>query len=120
MSHRLLNIDVNQQPEEIREEVIKIAKSLKDQTDKEIWEEFELRFKQVHSGFYERLLEKFPDLTPNELKMCGLLRLNLTTKEMSELTGQQRGAIEMARFRLRKHLGLTDPQVNLVTFLGKI
>jgi tetratricopeptide (TPR) repeat protein len=33
---------------------------------------------------------------------------------------QQRGAIEMARFRLRKHLGLTDPQINLVTFLGKI
>jgi tetratricopeptide (TPR) repeat protein len=119
-SHRLMNIDDNQPPAEIKEEVIKIAKSLKDQTDKEIWEEFELRFKQVHSGFYERLLARFPGLTPNELKMCGLLRLNLTTKEISELTGQQRAAIEMARFRLRKHLGLQDPQVNLVNFLGKI
>lgn len=119
-SHRMMNINVEQPPEDIKEEVIKIAKSLQDQTEKEIWEEFELRFKQVHSGFYERLLESFPELTPNELKMCGLLRLNLTTKEISELTGQRREAIEMARFRLRKHLGLNDPQINLVTFLGKI
>jgi hypothetical protein len=119
-SRRLIDIKSEQKPEDMKTEVIKIAKSLQDQTDKEIWEEFELRFKQVHSGFYERLLEKFPDLTPNELKMCGLLRLNLTTKEMSELTGQRKEAIEMARFRLRKHLELNDPQINLVNFLGKI
>jgi len=119
-SRRLIEIKSEQKPEDMKTEVIKIAKSLQDQTDKEIWEEFELRFKQVHSGFYERLLEKFPELTPNELKMCGLLRLNLTTKEMSELTGQRRETIEMARFRLRKHLGLNDPQINLVNFLGKI
>jgi tetratricopeptide (TPR) repeat protein len=119
-SRRLMDISPEQQPNEMKTEVIRIAKSLQDQTDKEIWDEFELRFKQVHTGFYERLLVKFPDLTPNELKMCGLLRLNLTTKEMSELTGQRREAIEMARFRLRKHLGLNDPQINLVTFLGKI
>jgi len=119
-SRRLLDIKPDQQPENVKEEVIRIAKSLQEETDKETWEEFELRFKQVHSGFYDRLLSNFPELTPNELKMCGLLRLNLTTKEISELTGQRRETIEMARFRLRKHLGLTDSQVNLVTFLSKI
>ncbi len=119
-SRRLLEINPDQHSGNMKDEVVKIAKSLQDETDKETWEEFELRFKQVHSGFYERLLALFPELSPNELKMCGLLRLNLTTKEISELTGQRRETIEMARFRLRKHLGLNDPQVNLVNFLAKI
>ena len=119
-SRRLLEISPDQQSADMKDEITKIAKSLQDETDKETWEEFELRFKQVHSGFYERLLSQFPELSPNELKMCGLLRLNLTTKEISELTGQRRETIEMARFRLRKHLGLNDPQVNLINFLAKI
>ena len=119
-SRRLIDIKPEQQPEHMKEELNRIAKSLQDETTKDIWEEFELRFKQVHSGFYDRLLERFPELTPNELKMCGLLRLNLTTKEISELTGQRRETIEMARFRLRKHLGIIDSQTNLVNFLSKI
>jgi hypothetical protein len=119
-SRRLIDLKPEQQTEHMKEELNRIAKSLQDETTKDIWEEFELRFKQVHSGFYDRLLERFPELTPNELKMCGLLRLNLTTKEISELTGQRRETIEMARFRLRKHLGIIDSQTNLVNFLSKI
>lgn len=119
-SRRLLNLSPDVHKEVMKEEVVKIAKSLQDETAKESWEEFDLRFQQVHSGFYDRLLVQFPDLTPNELKLCGLLKLNLSTKEITELTGQRREALEMARFRLRKHLGLNDPQVNLITFLSKI
>ena len=119
-SRRLLNLKSDSQPEVMKDEVVKIARSLQDETKRETWEEFELRFKEVHSGFYDRLLAKYPGLTSNELRMCGLLSLNLTTKEISELTGQRSETIEKARFRLRKHLGLDDPKVNLVTFLTKI
>jgi len=119
-STRLLNIDPQMQNTLMHDEIIKIAKSLQDESQKRTWEEFDLRFKQVHSGFYERLLVQFPDLTPNELKLCGLLRLNLTTKEIADLTGQQYKTVDMARFRLRKHMGLTDPQVHLINFLAKI
>ena len=119
-SRRLMDIRYDHPSEKIKDEVIKIVKSLQSETDKEIWTEFELRFKEVHSGFYDRLLAGFPDLTPNDLKICGLLRLNLTTKEISDLTGQRRETMEMTRFRIRKHLGLSDPQINLVTFLSKI
>ncbi|MCX6278835.1 MAG: tetratricopeptide repeat protein, partial [Bacteroidetes bacterium] len=113
-SRRLMDIRYDQPNETLKDEVIKIVKSLQSETDKEIWNEFELRFKEVHSGFYDRLLAGFPDLTPNDLKICGLLRLNLTTKEISDLTGQRRETMEMTRFRIRKHLGLSDPQINLV------
>ena len=119
-SEQLLNIDPDMEKPMIQDEIIKIAKSLQDESQRRAWEEFDMRFRQVHSGFYERLLEQFPTLTPNELKLCGLLRLNLTTKEIADLTGQQYRTIEMARFRLRKHMGLTDPQVHLINFLAKI
>jgi hypothetical protein len=58
-------------------------KELQKTTDDKIGNEFDLRFKQVHGEFYEKLLARFPDLTPNEQKICAFLRLNMTTKEIS-------------------------------------
>ena len=44
----------------------------------------------------------------------------MTTKEISELTGQQIRAIEVARTRLRKKLGITHSQLNLNAFLSQL
>jgi hypothetical protein len=44
----------------------------------------------------------------------------MTTKEISELTGQRVGTIEMARSRLRKKFGISKTQIDLVTFLTDI
>jgi len=114
---------------EVRDDAVKvetkiaikrIAGELQKTTDDEIWDEFEIRFKQVHSDFYDKLIQKFPNLSPNEQRLCAFLRLNMTTKEISELTGQRTGTLEIARSRLRKKLGITNTQVNLVTFLSQI
>lgn len=79
------------------------------------WEEFEMRFHNVNTEFYTKLAEKHPDLTPNERRLCALLRLNMSTKEIVALTGQNARSIEMARHRLRKKLNL-DMGDNLVNF----
>ena len=97
-----------------------IARKLKKNSESEIWEEFELRFKQVHGEFYSKLLEKFPDLSQGEQRLCAFLRLNMSTKEISDLTGQSISALEMARFRLRKKLGISSTDVNLVNFLSQV
>ncbi|MCD4745480.1 MAG: tetratricopeptide repeat protein, partial [Bacteroidales bacterium] len=65
--------------------------------DSDVWEEFELRFKQVHLEFYKKLNNKFPDLTANEKKLCAFLRLNMTTKDISAITHQTSNSIEVAR-----------------------
>ncbi len=83
------------------------------------WDEFELRFQKVHVDYYKTLNQKFPDLTPNELRLCAFLRLNMTTKEISSITYQSLKSIDIARYRLRKKLGL-DKDDNLITFLQKI
>jgi tetratricopeptide (TPR) repeat protein len=80
------------------------------------WKEFELRFEQVHQGFYDKLQIRFPALTPAEKKLAALLKLNLTSKDIAALTGNTPDSVKIARSRLRKKLGL-QPEENLVKFL---
>jgi len=88
-------------------------------SSKKMWEEFELRFKEVHSKFYKELHKAHPDLTPNEVKICAFLRLNMSTKEISAITHQTVKSINMARFRLRKKLQI-DRDENLIVYLSSL
>ena len=81
------------------------------------WKEFEIRFTQVHKEFYDRLNDRFPDLTPNERKLCAFLRLNMTTKDIASITHQSMHSINMARTRLRKRMNLSGRDENLISFL---
>ncbi|MDP1622424.1 MAG: tetratricopeptide repeat protein [Bacteroidales bacterium] len=81
------------------------------------WKEFELRFTQVHKDFYEKLNECYPNLSPNERKLCAFLRLNMTTKDIASITHQSVHSINVARTRLRKKINLANSDENLVNFL---
>lgn len=100
--------------------VQKIIFELNSLSEEDAWEEFELRFQEVHSQFYENLNREFPDLTPGERKLCAFLRLNMTTKEIASVIHQSPKSIDVARTRLRKKLNLTNKEVNLITFLTNI
>lgn len=95
-----------------------IAKRLERDTSSNLWEEFELRFEQVHESFYKNLLLKHPDLTPREKRLCALLKLNLTSKEIAQISGQSSKSVENARTRLRKKLNITNSQTELSTYLA--
>ena len=84
-----------------------------------VWDEFEVRFKEVHLEFYNNLNQEHPDLTPNEIKICAFLRLNMSTKEISAITHQSIKSINMARFRLRKKLDI-DRDENLIAYLNNL
>ncbi len=98
----------------------RIVKSLNGLTTDNSWSEFETRFNEVHNDFYVVLQNQFPDITPNERKLCAFLKLNMTSKEISSLTGQSIRSIDVARTRLRKKLNLTNSTVNLVDFLSDL
>lgn len=99
--------------------VDEIIRDLQSTIDDDIWEEFEIRFQQVHNEFYDKLNEKIPNLTANEKKLCAFLRLNMSTKEISAITYQSINSITVARSRLRKKLEL-DSDESLITFLEGI
>ncbi len=99
--------------------IIKLIISELEQTaNVDAWKEFEIRFQNVHTHFYHNLSDKFPDLSPNELKLCAFLRLNMSTKEISSLTYQSQNSIMVARSRLRQKIGISKDE-NLITFLSQ-
>jgi DNA-binding CsgD family transcriptional regulator len=120
MGDKLMNIQNDAVREETKFAIKKIARELQQTTDSEIWNEFETRFKQVHNDFYNSLNRNFPSLTPAEKRLCAFLKINMTTKEISELTGQRIDTLEIARWRLRKKLKITNTKTNLVTYLSEI
>jgi hypothetical protein len=46
--------------------------------------------------------------------------LDMTTKEISSITGQSIRAIEIARIRLRKKLNLTQSDTSLFEYFSKL
>ncbi len=83
-----------------------------------IWKEFELRFEKVHQNFYKNLNQQYPNLTLNELKLCALLRLNMTTKEIAAITHQNLKSIDIARSRLRAKLNI-ERNESIIDLLSK-
>ncbi|MGD1893539.1 MAG: helix-turn-helix transcriptional regulator [Cyclobacteriaceae bacterium] len=83
------------------------------------WEEFELRFLSVNEGFYGRLQESFPGLSQHDHKICALIKLNFSSKDMARLLGISVESVHTTRYRLRKKLGL-DRKINLEDFIAKI
>ena len=119
ISEKVLNIKQQVGPE-LQGPLQKVVLDLQSNLQPELWQEFEVRFQQVHEHFYKSLHEKFPDLTPHEVRLCAFLKLNMTTKEISAITHQNAKSIDVARTRLRKKLNLTGTEHNLVTFLAQI
>ena len=84
----------------------KLKIKLQEIYEEKSWDDFLQHFEQVHPIFYKLLLSKCSDLTSTEQKVCAFLKMNLNTKEISQLTGQSTKAIEVMRSRIRKKLKL--------------
>ncbi|NQV15816.1 hypothetical protein HQ531_10200 [bacterium] len=74
------------------------------------WDEFEKWFAEVHTDFFENILSEYPELTQRELKVCALIRINLVTKDISNLMKVQPKTIQIYRHRIRHKLGLTSDE----------
>lgn len=68
------------------------------------WEEFQYYFEKVHPDFYRRLEAAHPGLTANDRRLCALISLGLSTKEIASLTFREVRSVESSRNRLRKKL----------------
>lgn len=68
---------------------------------------------RLNAEFLVRLTATHPDLSKNEKQLASLLRIDFTTKDIALLIGSTPKTVNMARYRLRKKLGLeTDEGLN--------
>ncbi len=107
----------NTEDDKLLESLKKMTKTLgeEDKMDAD-WEHFTIHFDKAHNDFFVALKEKHSNLTPNELKLCAYLRMNLSTKEMAQLMNISVRGVEISRYRLRKKLQIPT-ETNLFTYL---
>lgn len=74
---------------------------------------------KVYKDFLNRLEEKYPELTKAEKKLCTLLYINMSSKEIATITNSTIRTIETSRYRLRKKFNLSRDE-DIVSFLQKI
>lgn len=70
------------------------------------WKFFEEAFNNADKDFLKKIKEKHPSLTPNDLRLCAYLRLNLSSKEIAPLFNISLKSVEVKRYRLRKKMDL--------------
>jgi DNA-binding CsgD family transcriptional regulator len=80
------------------------------------WKDFDHHFESVNKNFYTRLKQKYPEISANDLKICALIKLNLSIKEMASILNISPDSVKTARHRLRKKLQLSTEE-NLTEFI---
>ncbi len=104
---------------DIKPRINKLLHFLRDRSSvKQGWEDFEIWFTEIHTGFYSELRNSHPGLSENELKVCALLRLNLISKDIAKVMNVQPSSIDIYRHRIRKKLEIGSEEI-LSTFLSK-
>jgi DNA-binding CsgD family transcriptional regulator len=98
------NIETKKALEKMEREIDTTLRIQKD------WEQFEHHFELVHGDFLTRLRAEYTELSPTDQKLCVFLRLNLNTKEIANMMSISTRGVEIARYRLRKKLGLQKGQ----------
>lgn len=66
-------------------EVSKIINEIKLNTKNDSWGDFEYHFLNIHESFYESLDTRHPGLTNYDKRLAAMLKLKLSTKEISNL-----------------------------------
>ena len=80
------------------------------------WELFQDAFDNMDRDFLKKMKELHHLLTPNDLKLCVYLRLNLSSKEIAPMLNIAPQSVEIKRFRLRKKIGLNHEE-NLTDYI---
>lgn len=90
-----------------------IDKNLNNSDD---WKMFQEAFNNADKNFLKKIKEKHAALTPNDLRLCAYLRLNLSSKEIAPLLNISTRSVEVKRYRLRKKMNLPH-DVNLTSYI---
>lgn len=95
----------------------KMSRALKEEDHlNEEWNQFATHFNILNPNLLRSIKKSYPNLTPNELKLCAYLHLNLCSKEIAQHMKISLRSVEISRYRLRKKLGIST-ETNLFDFL---
>ncbi len=84
------------------------------------WDQFMNLFDEIHPDFTKKLNQAaLQNLTATEIRLCLLLRINLSSKEIASILRITPDSVRVARYRLRKKLPL-ESKDELTDFMLKL
>lgn len=116
MSNKQKNLKKIDISSNIKEFKIKLINAISSDQD---WKTFEIYFEKANPNFLKNLKAKHPDLTSKEIKLSTMIRLNMDIKETASTMNIEPNSVRIARYRLRKKLGLS-PDDNLYEYMLKV
>lgn len=83
------------------------------------WKKFDTQFKAAHPEFTKQLLERHPETTPTELRICSLLRMQMRSTDIAQIFCVSERTIEHHRERMRKKFKLKRTE-DLMKYVASI
>jgi DNA-binding CsgD family transcriptional regulator len=101
----------------VRAELTSIVNAIKmSANDNKLWDDFKLYFEQTNPDFLFSLAQKYPVLTPIDLKYCCYLKMNMSNDDIRNLLGINQESVRTHKYRLKKKMSLSKEQ-DLRTYL---
>ena len=94
-------------PKNIRSRLIQSIDPLEENEGKWLWSDFEQGFARSYEGFVSHVCERYPELSPIEVKICMLIKVGLSNKEIALTLHLADNTIRTYRARIRKKMHLT-------------
>lgn len=76
-------------------------------TDTE-WNDFKKNFEKAYPGYISRLNDKYPDLTPAEVRYFVLAKLGMNNKEMASVLGVSTAGVRTIKYRILRKLPISE------------
>ncbi len=106
--------------EESKKIITSVTKQLKRSIhSEEDWELFKHYFEEINPDFYPKILKTNNKITPSELKLSALIKLNFSIKETASLLNISPDSVKTTRHVLRTKLGLVTGE-NIHEFLNRM
>ena len=67
-------------------------------------------FDKAHPGFVSRIKERFPILTPSEVRYLMMVRMHVKDGQMAEMLGVGQEAIRQNRYRIRRKIAIPESE----------
>ena len=74
---------------------------------------------EIYKDFIDRLDQKYPTLTKSEKRLCTMLYINMSSKEIAIISNTTIRSVETSRYRLRKKFNLSRDE-DMIDFLRSI
>jgi len=88
-------------------------------SSEKLWKEFEQRFDDLNDGYLAKLLKLYPMLSPAEARLCAMIKMQLSSKEIAHISGRSVRTVEFTRLKIRQKMDIASGG-NLTQHLLKI